>query len=125
MHRRADNHHVFHERRWYVTDADKALREQRLFIPRLEYSYHHAGYPEGLHENLLPPPKPNHNMVLGALAVAQSFDTTMKHPEAIERIADWFDGLRNGSDLGQRIALNLYAQLEYIKLGYIPEVWHG
>ena len=54
-------------------------------------------------------------MILGALVVAQEFRPNMQHIEAIERIAGYFENLRNGQgDLGEAIAENLFSQLTYI-----------
>ena len=114
-HVKIDAHHVWHNRRDYLTKPEKALRENYLFIPRMPYERHHAGYAEGLHQNVLPPPKPTPQMILGALVVAQEFRPNMQHIEAIERIAGYFENLRNGQgDLGEAIAENLFSQLTYI-----------
>lgn len=113
--RRPDRHHIFHARAWYVTEADRALRQQHLFIPRMDWELHH----NGLHKNVLAPPKPTHNMTLGAIAVAQSFSPHMEHPEAIERIAAYFDGFHDAEGRGERIAQNLLQQLVYIEEGYV------
>ena len=110
-----DAHHIWFNRKSYSTGPELALRQNHLFIPRMPYAKHHAGYAEGLHENLDPPPKPTPQMILGALVVAQEFRPNMQHIEAIERIAGYFENLRNGQgDLGEAIAENLFSQLTYI-----------
>lgn len=122
MTRKTDRHHILFERNWYVTEADKALREQHLLIPRLHYDVHH----NGIHADLLPPPKPRHDMVLGALAVMQELPKGIGHLEAIRDVGAYFEALGHGAILCSSRALalqigeNIFEQLEYVKRGIVP-----
>lgn len=109
-----------HNRAWYVTKPERELREHHLLIPRMYVEVHND-----LHRNLEPPIKPHPGLVIGALALLETFRDDMSHIEALERVADHFDHL-DGSDaiVGGRIALNLYQQLTYVEQGYVRESWN-
>lgn len=118
---KTDKHHIFHERRWYTTEADHALRENHLMIPRMSYDLHH----NGIHADLDPPPKPRHDMVLGALTLLQDLPHGLGHVEAIERVGDYFAALGRGAIicssrvLALQIGENLFEQLDYVKRGLV------
>lgn len=121
MHSKTDKHHIWHSRRFYTSEADQALREQHLFIPRMHYDLHH----NGIHADLLPPPKPRHDMVIGALALTEDFPRGISHVEAINRVAGYFEALGRGAircteqTLALQIGENIFEQLEYIKRGIV------
>lgn len=125
---KTDRHHIFHERRWYTTEADLALRENHLMIPRMSYDLHH----NGIHADLAPPPKPRHDMVLGALAVLQELPRGINHIEAIRDVGAYFEALGHGAILcssrvlALQIGENIFEQLEYVKRGVVEcGVDHG
>lgn len=115
---RTSKHEVFFEKRWYTTDVDKRLRYHPLVGRIVMLNYYHNQGPNSLHANVEAPPKPARHLEIGALAVLNELDQDTSHVEALNRMVDYFDGLKaDDAFVGRRIADNISRQLLYIEPG--------
>jgi len=108
-------HHLFWQRASYKTPLEKRLRNHRLVKTALYQDVH-----KELHAELLPPPKPNAELICGMLLVLNELEPTPR-PEIDATLALSEYCLERDDRVAQRIGHHLLAQAVFLTEGYYGE----
>lgn len=102
-----NRHHLLFPRRYYKTQNEKRLRQNRLLILTSDISEH-----KDLHAILQPPRKLNPDMILGSLGVLAEIEGEDLTPH--QAVIAFSDYLRARTRKEQLVAAHLLKQLEFI-----------
>jgi len=103
-----NHHHLFWEKRKYTDSVSRTFRNHPALIIYTPVELH-----QELHANLLPPPKPRRELMLGAISLLSEFNGTGL--DGLESMIYYFDS--KTAPEAPRIAEHLYEQLGYLSLG--------